>query len=678
MKKSLLVVIALLVVFIASAESKVDSLLHLCEKGNLKAQEKANIYIKLSRLTIQDTAVSNSYNKKAYDLAVANNLTLEKANAVYQFGKILFTARDFTDAIKYYEKALLLFRQIKDTTRMTTCYSYIGIANFNMSRSKEAIAAYLDGLKLSKNDPDYSAELLANIGLVHDEMDNFDQAITYFRKALSINQSIHDSVSMAIDYDYLGSSYARSGRPDSSVINHYKALNLFKKFVSEDRYAVSLSNIATVFQNYPDSLNKAINFYHMAWTKFQKLGWLHYEADIQQGIGKVLTQQGKYDQAINAYKRSGVVAKKYNRELLLWKQLYQGLSEAYQKKGDYKNALENHILYSQYTDSVTNKSKFELIANLEKQYETEKKENEYNKLQSKNELMNVQLTKDKQLKLLGFFTAILFTIILFILSKKYLDKIKAAKILAEKNKIIGQSEQELRVLNASKNKFFSILAHDLKNPFHTVMGYSYLLSFNYEQFSDKERHKFAEDIHKSANNIFKLLENLLEWSKTQTGNQPYNPIEIELKNIIDNSLNVLNALAEQKNIQLIVNCRNDIKSYSDPRMTETVLRNLIINAIKFTPEGGHVNIEAEEVESEVRIKVSDTGVGLDDEEIENLFRIDSKVKHKGTNNEEGSGLGLIICREFVNINKGRLWAESTPGKGSTFSFTIPASLSVPA
>lgn len=677
MKKSLLVVIAVLVVFIASAQSKVDSLLQLCEKSS-NVQEKANLYIKLSRLTIQDSALSNSYNKKAYDLAVANKLTLEQGNAVYQFGKILFTARDFTGAIKYYEKAIPLFRQINDTTRMTTCYSYIGIANFNMSRSKEAIAAYLEGLKLSKNDPDYSAELLANIGLVHDEMDNFNQAINYFRQALAINQSIHDSISMGIDYDYLGASYARQKMSDSAIVNYHKALNLFKEKGKDDRYAVSLSNIASVFPNYPDSLNKAIDYFNMAWDKFQKLGWLHYEADIQQGIGKVLTQQGKYDQAIAAYQKSAEIAKKYNRELLVWKELYLGLSEAYEKKGDYKHALENHILYSQYTDSVTRKSNFEHIANLEKQYETEKKENEYNKLQAKNELMNVQLTKDKQLKLLGFFTALLLIVIIFILSKKYLDKIKVADLLAQKNKIIEQSEKELRILNAAKNKFFSILAHDLKNPFHTVMGYSFLLSNNYKDFSDTERHKFALDINKSANNIFKLLENLLEWSKTQTGSLPYNPMEIELKNIIDNSLNVMNALAEQKNIQLIVNCSNDIKTYSDPRMTETILRNLISNAIKFTPQGGHVEIIAEQVEDNVKVKVSDSGIGIAQDEIDHLFQIDSKVKRKGTNNEEGSGLGLILCREFVNMNKGRLWAESTPGKGSTFSFTIPARLGIPA
>jgi len=652
------------------SQSKVDSLLRLCETVN--ESEKTNLYLQLSKITIQDSALSNSYNNKAYQLAVANGQLPEQARSVYLSARICFFAREFTKAIRLYEKALPLFREIKDTTMMTTCYSYIGISNFNMSKSKEAIESYLEGLKLSKNDPDYSAELLANIGLVHNEMDNLDQAIIYIRKALNINQSIHDTGSMAIDYDYLGASYARMKMPDSAVANYHKALYLFKKIGKEDRYAVSLTNIATIFPHYPDSLNKAIRYFNMAWLKFQELGWLHYEADIEYGIANVLSKQGKQDEASAAYNRGLQLAFKYKRELLLKKQIYQGLSEAYQKKGDYMHALDNQLLYSQYNDSINEKQKFDKIALLEKQYETEKKEHEFNTLQTKQQIMNVQLRKNKQLKFLGFITALLLLLVIFFISKKYLDKIKINELLEEKNKQIAQSENELRLLNAAKNKFFSIIAHDLKNPIHTVMGYSYLLSNDYERFNDQERRKFAVDIHKSTNSIFRLLENLLEWSKSQTGNLKYTPVEIEFVRILENAINVLGPLAERKKIQMTSNCCHEVKVFSDPLMIETVLRNLISNAIKFTPEEGCIEIAAEQMDDKVKIKVRDTGVGLSNEDMKNLFHIDSKVKRRGTNDEDGSGLGLILCKEFITINQGNLWVESTPGTGSTFNFTIPA------
>jgi len=656
------------------AQKKADSLLRLAESSSDK--DKTAIYLQLVRTTLQDSALSNTYNRKAYKLAVANNQLAEKAKSVYFSGRICVASRDFTNAIGHLQKALPLFEQLKDTMNMTTCWSYIGISNFNMSKSKEAIEAYLEGLKLSKNDPDYSAELLANIGLVHDEMDNFNEAISYYKQAVKLNQSLHDTCSLAIDYDYLGAAYARMKIPDSAVVNYHKALFLFKKIGKDDRYAITLSNIATVFPNYPDSLGKAIDYFNMAWQKFQELGWNYYEVDIQQGIADVLTKEGKYDEAIATYNLSLQLAIKFKREFLIKKTVYLHLSEAYQKKGDYKRALENHILYTQYNDSVYEKQKFEQIANLEKQYETEKKENEIIRLQSKQELTNVQLLKNKQLKILGFVSASLLLVFIFFVLIRYYDKAKSNRLLESKNVKIARSENELRILNAAKNKFFSIIAHDLKNPFHTVMGYSDLLHKEYDHFTEEERRKFAGDINQSSNKIFQLLQNLLEWAKSQTGRLVFTPTELEFKRLITNAVNVLRPLAEQKRILIETNFDENLVLFADPQMIETVLRNLINNAIKFTPVDGLIEITTNKTENQVQICVKDNGTGISPEDAKNLFQIDSTVKRKGTNNEDGSGLGLILCKEFVQKNNGTIWVESTPGQGSSFFFTIPANRTI--
>jgi signal transduction histidine kinase len=290
--------------------------------------------------------------------------------------------------------------------------------------------------------------------------------------------------------------------------------------------------------------------------------------------------------------------------------------------------------------------------------------------------MDVQLQKNKQLKILGFVTASLLLLFVFFVLIRYFDKIKLNQMLELKNKKIEQSENELRVLNASKNKFFSIIAHDLKNPFHTVMGYSWLLSKDYERFTEEERRKFASDIHNSTNNIFRLLQNLLEWSRSQTGRLIFNPREIELNRIVDNSISVLRSLADQKNIRIEFNFDDDLSLFADPLMIETVLRNLINNAIKFTPENGLIEITANQIEDQISICVKDSGIGISKEDTMNLFRIDSTVKRKGTNNEDGSGLGLILCKEFVDKNNGTIWVNSTPDEGSSFFFTVPAKVVV--
>ena len=667
--RTLLIFICLTFAITTFSQTQTDSLLRVCEKAD--NTQKTKIYLELVKATIKDSALSNSYNKKAFDLAVANKQLPEQAKSVYYSARILGTARDFSNAISIYEKALPLFQQLKDTLAMVDCYRYIGIANFSMSKSKEAIASYLEGLKLVKNNLDYTAELLGNIGLVHNEMDNVNEAINYFRQALKINQSIRDTASMAVNYDYLGATYSRMKMPDSSLVNYRKSLYFFKKIHKDDRYAVALSNMAWILPSYPDSLNKAISYFNQAWEKFQELGWEYYEPNIQFGIANVLSKQGKLEESISIYKKSIQLAFQFKREFFLKKQLYQGLSEVYQKKGDYKYALENQIICSKYNDSITEKQKFDQVTALEKQYETEKKQNEIIRLRSRQELMDVQLQKNKQLKILGFVTASLLLIFVFFVLIRYFDKIKLNQLLEHKNRKIEQSENELRLLNAAKNKFFSIIAHDLKNPFHTVMGYSYLLSNDYEQFTEEERRKFAADIHLSTNNIFRLLENLLEWSKAQTGRLIFAPREVELKKIIENSVSVLRSLANQKNIRIEFDFDDNLRFFADPQMIETVLRNLINNAIKFTPENGLIEITANPIDDKISICVKDSGIGISEEDARNLFQIDSTVKRKGTNDEDGSGLGLILCKEFVHKNNGILWVKSSPGKGSSFFFTVP-------
>jgi signal transduction histidine kinase len=504
-------------------------------------------------------------------------------------------------------------------------------------------------------------------------MRNMNDAIYYYRKALSLNSSIQNYDGMAVNYNGLGEIYKTIHKPDSALLNYLKAKNLNKKIEFQ---AITLSNIAGIYMNYPDSMIKAVNCLKQSWSIFRQLGMYQYEAEFKEGIGIILFKQGKYKPAIEAFKTSIELNDKLNRGFKIKTTCHNLLSKVYEKTGDYQTALKHMKLYIQYSDSMAQKEKYERLSNLEKQYETEKKENEIIRLQARQELTDVQLRKNKQLKQLAFITASLLLVFVFFVLLKYFDKIRSNELLAEKNQIIEKSEQELRLLNAAKNKFFSIIAHDLKNPFHNVMGYSYLLSKDYDRFTEVERKKFAFDIYHSTNNIFRLLQNLLEWSRSQTGRLKFTPIEVDFKRVLENSLSVLNALAEQKNITIKFNYNENLKIYADPLMIETVLRNLINNAIKFTPDSGLIQITAREIEDHISVSINDSGVGISEEDVQNLFRIDSKVKRKGTNNEDGSGLGLIICKEFVDKNNGKLWVQSIPGKGSSFFFTVPANAMV--
>jgi signal transduction histidine kinase len=236
---------------------------------------------------------------------------------------------------------------------------------------------------------------------------------------------------------------------------------------------------------------------------------------------------------------------------------------------------------------------------------------------------------------------------------------------------LRQSEQELRELNATKDKFFSIMAHDLKNPIGSFLNLSEVLSTMFDDFSQEELKEYLEEMYSSSQHLFKLLENLLMWSRAQTGKIQVHKEQFDVKMIIDSNLSLLKLNADNKRIKFINNASDDSIVYADENMTNTVIRNLISNALKFTNIGGSITVNTIFDDDFVQVSIADTGVGMDQDVVEKLFRIDSNYTTRGTSDEKGTGLGLILCKEFVNKQEGEIWVDSEPGKGSTFIFTLP-------
>jgi PAS domain S-box-containing protein len=243
------------------------------------------------------------------------------------------------------------------------------------------------------------------------------------------------------------------------------------------------------------------------------------------------------------------------------------------------------------------------------------------------------------------------------------------RMLAEQ--ALKKSESRLRELNATKDKLFSIIAHDLKSPFSSIIGFSELISENFESLSSDEIKEYIKHIDISAKNTLSLLDNLLIWAKTQTGQMVFKPICLNFKNILEQVTSVANPSALIKNISISYLNPEDMIVFADYNMLQTILRNLISNAIKFTGPGGRIEIISQVIEGFVEIIISDNGIGMDEKSLETLFKIDKSVINTGTAKESGSGLGLLICIEFVEKHGGRIWAESATNIGSAFHFTLP-------
>jgi len=256
-------------------------------------------------------------------------------------------------------------------------------------------------------------------------------------------------------------------------------------------------------------------------------------------------------------------------------------------------------------------------------------------------------------------------------SKNYEAKLrKYIEELGQVNKKLIKSEEELKELNAAKDKFFSIVAHDLRSPFTSLIGYSEFLRDDFEELSDEEIKLFANNIHESAHVVFNLLENLLQWSRVQTGRIKIEPEVFDFSLLANSAINLLKNNAEKKSIDLINSIAPRTLVYADQQTISSVVQNLLSNAIKFTPRDGKIEIGCDINKTNVEIFVADTGVGIKDDDKEKLFRIDTHLTTPGTEKEEGSGLGLILCKELVEKNHGKIWVESKLGKGSTFFFSL--------
>jgi len=234
-----------------------------------------------------------------------------------------------------------------------------------------------------------------------------------------------------------------------------------------------------------------------------------------------------------------------------------------------------------------------------------------------------------------------------------------------------KSEKKLKDVNAAKDKFFSIIAHDLKNPFNSILNFSDLLLRHYSTYDKDEVLTFIKMIHESSRQAYNLLDNLLNWSRTQTSRMDFNPTITDIYDIISDVISLLEGTAVEKNITLINHVKPKTKVFCDPNMISTVIRNLLSNAIKFTRPAGKVTFNSKPGSRMTEISVTDTGVGIKEENIDKLFKIDVHFSTSGTANEEGTGLGLILCHEYVKINKGKLRLKSKPDKGSTFFVDLP-------
>ena len=338
-------------------------------------------------------------------------------------------------------------------------------------------------------------------------------------------------------------------------------------------------------------------------------------------------------------------------------------SELYEKMGDFQSALYYKNKRIQLQDSILKSRKVFFVNEGGAKMGLNEDSEEEKQYASNSDVIDIE-DKNKSLFYLVSITLLfVFALIFFVLFR---SKVVLSRKLKQKNK-------ELENLNATKDKFFSIIAHDLKSPFNSLMGFSEVLSLQVENKSPKEIMEYSRSIHNSTRKLYSLVETLLQWSRTQLGTTEYKPERMDVRIVTSNIISILKINAEEKDIVISLNIDGELIAWADKDLFSAVLRNLVSNAIKFSRVGSVITVTGKNKANFIEIAVSDSGVGISKDNLQKIFKVDSNLSTIGTFNEKGTGLGLVLCKEFVEINKGVISAESKLEKGSTFKFTVPLS-----
>lgn len=625
--------------------------------------------------SIQRTLLLNqarSAKDKEKSLAYFNDVlafekdTQRRAETLDTIGLFNWQLGNFQEAINYFHQALNLFSQLKDSLWIGKIHNNIAVVSWGMGNSIEALSHYQKALLFRKamNDLPGISKVLNNIGLIYQEWGLHDKAFELHSEALAIASEIDDLPSITYSYSNLGNCYENRNEYQKALENYRQAIHIFSKEDSISRYNSFISvDIANVY-NQMGMLDSARYHYHQAVEYGKRMNNRYRIAIANHHLGHIHLKLNHIDSAKYYTSQSIDLAKEKNYTGLIRDNLYI-LSEIAEQEGNTSLAFAHYKQASFLKDSLFNSEKINKFNDLQIKYFTEQQETENQILRANNEIQRVTIRQQKMVTHLLITGGVLTLLALVFVARSRIS-LKRLSVRLEK------SETELRKANADKDKFFTILAHDLKSPFSGLLGTTELLASNFDDLPPKSIKELLFAMKDSSTNVYALLESLLQWSQVQTGTMSYQFEKIDILQIGTNVCNLLTTNAQQKDIELRLKIQPNTFAFADEKTVSSVLRNLISNAIKYTNPQGLITVEATSKQNEIEILVTDNGIGMDKKTSSRLFDITQMISQQGTKNEQGTGLGLILSKEFIQKNKGQIHVESEPGKGSRFTFTLPA------
>ncbi|MGE0087847.1 MAG: ATP-binding protein [Bacteroidales bacterium] len=567
-------------------------------------------------------------------------------------------------SIEYSLQAIDLATKFNDYENLVKAYSFVGVAYRILGNYSESTDYYYKGLELAQkyNVTEQEGYSYINIANLHIYQEYYNSALENLNKALAIAEKTNNKRMKAYVYLNLGRAQLLRKEYENALINLEKALALREEIKQISGLAVCYKYIGDIYfekENFQNALVK----YEASLKTVDESSDKDLTANIYIKIAEIYLQDKNYNLAEENAIQARSIAEVIGAKLVI-RDALKILSEVYYQTNQYKKTAEFNKSIIKYNDTLFSQQLSEKIFNLEYRFEKEKKQAEIDLLNKDKQIQELLLNRSRTL-------SITLSIILSLVTLLFVFFLYTYRHRQKQNKLLFEQKEELKRLNLAKDKMFLIIGHDLRGPVGSLVSLIEVLLSEEEISSNKSLVNTFNVFMKSVQSINDLLENLLFWARGQRGEVAYVPEKLNLNLIVEKNLLVFKGIADSKDISLNTSILEEFNVYADKNMLTLIVRNLLSNAIKYTQKGGSVDIKIIQKENNLQFSIKDTGIGFNQDVAEKIFRTDTYYTTTGTNNEKGSGLGLILCKEFVTMMNGTIWAESNPGLGSTFYFTIP-------
>ena len=586
-------------------------------------------------------------------IALAQKLSSKsfEAKILNRIGVIYLWGNKLDLSMEYFRKALTAAQEAKDSIELGYAENNFGGAYQSKRYNTLALEHILTAVQIFEklNFKSGIAHCSVNLGAIYQHQQNYKKALEYYERVLKFRLEEGNKNDILLAHNTIANTYVESKDYDSAVVKLKEVEKLAEELNDKTVLATALNGLSKISLR-KGELTDAYNKQFKSLSLFSEVG---YQKGIIEGnlnIAHILIHLRKFAEA-EKYLKSAFKILNSNKDKKQFAFYYLIASTLNEAKGNFKEALRYSKLYTTVKDSVT---RAENLARGDELLDVRK----YLAAKNQNSLLQKTIEYKENQKEYLIIISVLSVFTFVVIYGRYRSKKIANKKLSE--------------LNSMKDLLFGIIAHDLKNPFFSILGITDMLKKNLDDLSKEEIKESVALIEKSGKQTYRLLENLLYWSLCQTGNIQYLPENINLTEVIDDVITLFSSAARSKNISLNSKADECIAALCDKEMVKLVLRNLLSNGIKYTTEGGKIDIVLKKKGKFIEVSVEDNGIGITAERKDELLGLVKNFSTPGTKGEKGTGLGLILCKEFIKRNKGDLWIESEEGKGSRFIFSLPA------